>query len=99
VLRAYDAATFENRPDNPDDPRPAAEKAKRVVQIWASDTVGADNLGMYPKFCVPTVVNGRVVVSAFFQEENVVVPANPGGARTHQIKAGGLKAALVVYGF
>jgi hypothetical protein len=64
-----------------------ADGTKRIVQIWASNTNQNDNLGMHAKFCVPTVADGKVFVPAFNEEDGA-----------HNLKPGGRRAALVVYG-
>jgi hypothetical protein len=81
VLRAFDASSFVKRADG----------TMRIVQLWSSDQVASDNLGMFAKFCPPTIAGGKVFVPAF--NEEVI-----GGDGIHRLLTGGRAAALVVYG-
>ncbi len=62
-----------------------------MPELWDSEANPADGLGMFAKFCPPTVANGKVYV-ATFQEEDVL------GNNVHQPKAGGNRPALAIYG-
>jgi hypothetical protein len=77
ILRAFDASDVSNGSKG---------------QLWSSEDEGipADSLGMFAKFCPPTVANGKVYVATFQQErvENGV----------HEKMPGGNMPALVIYG-
>jgi hypothetical protein len=62
-------------------------------ELWDSESTGNENdrLGLFAKFCPPTVANGKVYV-ATFQEEIV------GSDHIHKIMPSGDRAALVIYG-
>jgi hypothetical protein len=77
VLRAFDASDVSNGSKG---------------QLWSSEDEGipADSLGMFAKFCPPTVANGKVYV-ATFQEERVE-------NGIHEKMPGGNMPALVIYG-
>ena len=68
VLRAFDASDVSNGSKG---------------QLWSSEDEGiaSDSLGMFAKFCPPTVANGKVYVATFQQErvENGVHAKMPGG--------------------
>lgn len=84
VLRAFDPVNFVARPDG----------SKKMPQLWSSDHDNDqtdDSLGMYPKFSMPTIANGHVIVTTFNEEE-------VGTNGVHRIKPGGLPATLAVYG-
>jgi hypothetical protein len=77
VLRAFDASDVSNGSRG---------------QLWSSEDEGipADSLGMFAKFCPPTVANGKVYV-ATFQEERVE-------NGIHAKLPEGKMPALVIYG-
>jgi hypothetical protein len=77
VLRAFDASDVSNGSKG---------------QLWSSEDEGipGDSLGMFAKFCPPTVANGKVYV-ATFQEERVE-------NGVHKKMPGGNMPALVIYG-
>jgi hypothetical protein len=77
VLRAFDASDVSNNANG---------------QLWSSEdeNIPADGLGMFAKFCPPTVANGKVYVATFQQErvDNGV----------HEKMPGGNLPALAIYG-
>lgn len=77
VLRAFDASDVSNGSKG---------------QLWSCEDEGIPGncLGMFAKFCPPTVANGKVYVATFQQErvENGV----------HEKMPGGNMPALVIYG-
>ncbi len=77
VLRAFDVSDVSNGSKG---------------QLWSSEDEGipGNSLGMFAKFCPPTVANGKVYVATFQQErvENGV----------HKKMPGGNMPALVIYG-
>lgn len=77
VLRAFDASDVSNGSNG---------------QLWSSEDFGipTDSLGMFAKFCPPTVANGKVYV-ATFQQERV-------DNGTHEKMQGGEQLALAIYG-
>jgi hypothetical protein len=84
VLRAFDPAHFIHRADG----------SLRIAQLWSSDhdqNKSSDSLGMFPKFVMPTIANGHVIVTSFNEE---TIAANG----LHYVKQDGDRAALVVYG-
>jgi hypothetical protein len=78
VLRAFSATDVSNG---------------AMGQLWSSEDFGIpnDSLGMFAKFCPPTVANGKVYVAAA-QQERVV-----NGQRTKMLPGGNMPA-LAIYG-
>jgi hypothetical protein len=71
----------------------AFDASDLTKELWNSrQNLNRDNLGMHPKFCAPTVADGKVFMTAFFAEKIVngdnMIDSAPGKER----------AALVVYG-
>ncbi len=75
VLRAFDASDVSNGSRG---------------QLWSSEGVPSDSVGMFAKFCPPTVANGKVYVASF-QEERVT-------NGVHEKVPGGRRPALLIYG-
>jgi hypothetical protein len=77
VLRAFDASDVSNGTKG---------------QLWSSEdnAIPTDSLGMFAKFCPPTVANGKVYVATFQQErvDNGI----------HEKMPGGDQPALAIYG-
>jgi len=59
-------------------------------QLWSSEGVSSDSVGMFAKFCPPTVANGKVYVASF-QQERVT-------NGVHEKMPGGRAPALLIYG-
>jgi hypothetical protein len=59
-------------------------------QLWSSEDVASDSVGMFAKFCPPTVANGKVYVASF-QQERVT-------NGIHEKTPGGRVPALLIYG-
>jgi len=78
ILRAFSAADVSNG---------------GTGQLWSSEDFGipADGLGMFAKFCPPTVANGKVYVAAA-QQERV-----DNGVHTKMLPGGDMPA-LAIYG-
>jgi hypothetical protein len=75
VLRAFDASDVSNGSRG---------------QLWSSEDVSSDSVGMFAKFCPPTVANGKVYVASF-QQERVT-------NGVHEKMPGGRMPALLIYG-
>ena len=75
VLRAFDASDVSNGSRG---------------QLWSSEDVASDSVGMFAKFCPPTVANGKVYVASF-QQERVT-------NGVHEKMPGGRMPALLIYG-
>jgi hypothetical protein len=75
VLRAFDASDVSNGSRG---------------QLWSSEGDPSDSVGMFAKFCPPTVANGKVYVASF-QQERVT-------NGVHEKMAGGSTPALLIYG-
>lgn len=62
-------------------------------ELWNSEGTGDDNdrLGLFAKFCPPTVANGKVYVATFEQE-------TIGKDGIHRLVPGGDQAAVAIYG-
>jgi hypothetical protein len=80
ILRAFDATDVSNGGRG---------------QLWSSEdeVIPTDSLGMFAKFCPPTVANGKVYV-ATFQQERVTTENSP----HEKLRPGGLQPALAIYG-
>ena len=76
MLRAFDASDVSNGSRG---------------QLWSSEEgVPSDSVGMFAKFCPPTVANGKVYVASF-QQERVT-------NGVHEKMPGGQRPALLIYG-
>ena len=72
----------------------AYDAANVSAELWDSEMNPADGLGMFAKFCPPTVANGRVYVAAFQEEEFL----GNNDFQEYKPKLGGNQAAVAVYG-
>jgi hypothetical protein len=63
-------------------------------ELWDSERNAADGVGMFAKFCPPTVADGKVFLATFAEE---FVDGN-GIHRVKDPNQGGLRPALAVYG-
>jgi hypothetical protein len=63
-------------------------------ELWDSEMNPADRLGMFAKFCPPTIANGKVYVAAFQEEEFL----GNNDFQLHKPKLGGNRPAVAIYG-
>ena len=72
----------------------AYDAANVSAELWDSEMNAADGLGMFAKFCPPTIANGKVYVSTFQEEEFL----GNNDFQVHKTKLGGNRPAVAIYG-
>jgi hypothetical protein len=76
----------------------AFDAADLTKELWNSRrNVARDNLGLYPKFCAPTVADGKVFMPAFAAERPLPHPNGAGDTEVDPTP-GKERSALAVYG-